>query len=286
MFYRIFINLNSLVVLISLSAPLSCNSFGNRQQEPVARVYNSWLYREDLVGMFPQGTTPDDSARIARGYIDRWIRNQLLLRHAEANLPQDKKNVEKQIASFRTSLLIHTYQQHMIAQKLDTIIPLYEIEDYYHSNINNFNLDRAAVSGVFIKIPLSAPNRDRIPLWFNNGNDLVHIENYADQYAQEYIMFYDDWVYLDDVINRLPAGSVTSGNFSDGDTIMISDEDHQYFLGISGYLAPPGTIPMALVGEKIKSIILNKRKIKFLNDLEHSVLTEGSGRNAFEYFSN
>ncbi len=288
MFYQISTDpakVKCIILLGLIAASLSCNSFSGKQQEPVARVYNSFLYREDISSIFPAGISQEDSTRIARGYIDRWIRNQLVLRHAEANLPPGEKNLDKQIAGFRASLLIHIYHQYLIGQKLDTIIHYYEIDEYYHNHVTNFILDKPAISGIFLKIPLSAPNRDRIPVWFRNAGDLVHIENYADQYAEQYMLFFDNWMYLDDILAGFPRGSVSSsGNYSGGDHIVVTDPEYQYFLGINDYLAAGIRMPVSLAGEKIKSIILNKRKIKFLNDLEMNVMREASGKNAFEYF--
>jgi hypothetical protein len=39
-----------------------------------------------------------------------------------------------------------------------------------------------------------------------------------------------------------------------------------------------------LVREDITNIILNKRKIEFIKDLEHRVYTDGASRNQFEIY--
>jgi hypothetical protein len=264
---------------------MSCKNFSGKQHEPLARVYNTYLYREDVAAIFPPDISEADSIKIARSYIDKWIRNQLFLRLAEVNLPAGEKNVEKQIASFRASLLIHKYHQFLINQKLDTVITFNEINDYYEDNKNNFILDKPAIRGIYLKIPLSAANRDRILTWFRNENDFMQIENYADQYAETYFWFNEDWVYLYDVLNNLPPGSINlSDNLSGRDNITVTDSEYHYFIGITEYLAPRRPMPENLASQKIKSIILNKRKIKFLNELEKSVLTEGSSKNSYQYF--
>ena len=264
---------------------MSCKNFSGKQHEPVAKVYNTYLYREDISAIFPPNISEADSIKMARSYIDKWIRNQLFLRLAEVNLPAGEKNVEKQIASFRASLLIHKYHQYLIDQKLDTVITVNEINDYYENHKNNFILDNPAIRGIYLKIPLSATNRNRILTWFRNENDLIQIENYADQFAETYFWFNEDWVYLNDVLNNLPVGSVNAfNNIAGRDNISLTDSEYHYFIGITEYLAPRQQMPVNLASQKIKSIILNKRKIKFLNELEKSVLTEGSSKNSYQYF--
>jgi hypothetical protein len=276
---KVYILVSMLVIF------MSCKNFPGKHHEPLAKVYNTYLYREDISGIFPPNISEADSIKLIRSYIDKWIRNQLFLRLAEVNLPPEEKNVEKQIASFRASLLIHKYHQYLIDQKLDTVITVNEINDYYENHKNNFILDSPAIRGIYLKIPLSAANRDRVLTWFRNEKDFMQIENFADQHAETYFWFNEDWVYLNDVLNNLPAGAVNlPGNMAGRDNITVTDSEYHYFIGITEYRPPRGQMPVNLAGQKIKSIILNKRKIKFLNELEKSVLTEGSSKNSYQYF--
>jgi hypothetical protein len=262
----------------------SCHEAKHQQNKPVARAFGSYLYREDLAGIIPAGISEEDSARIARQYTDRWIRNQLYLRLAESNLPDAEKNVEKQIHDFRASLLIHRYQQYLLGQKLDAIISLYEINNYYDLHPANFVLDRPAISGIFMKIPLSAPDRDRILSWFRGDNDFIRLENYAIRYAESHF-FSGEWIFINDLLLNLPsAHRAQPARLSETDHIIVTDSQYQYFIGITGYLSAGDLMPLSLATPKIKSIILNQRKIKFLNELENKIMTEGMSKNYFQYF--
>jgi hypothetical protein len=275
----------SVLVVFTAAIILACEDVSRQQQEPVARAFGSYLYREDLAGIFPANINQADSIRIARQFIERWIRNQLYLRLAETNLPEDEKNVEKQIENFRASLLIHKYQQYLLGQNLDTIISMNEINNYYDNHPGNFVLHRPAITGIYIKIPISAPDRDRILTWFRGDNDLIRLENYAARYAAEYLFFVEEWVYLNDVFGNLPSGSREPPDGIPGpDHIAVTDDEYQYFIGITGFLPARSQMPLSLASRKIKTIILNQRKIKFLNELEKSVMTEGSSKNYFQYF--
>jgi hypothetical protein len=269
-----------LVVLISVS----CTGFNNRQQEPLAKVYNNYLYRDDLPGIFPPGLSEADSIKMARVYIDKWIRNQLFLKLAEHNLPESDKNIDKEISEFRASLLIYKYQQHLLNQKLDSIIPQSELQEYYENHNVNFILEKPAVRGIFLKVPADSPNRDRLLTWFRSDDDLIQIENYRDLYAVNYSWFNENWIYLDEILNELPQGSFNPTGISNVDHIRASDSDYHYFVGIKEYRAARGPMPFSIASQKIESIILNKRKIQLLNELEKNVFTEGLSKNAYQYY--
>ena len=274
-----------LFIFLLFIVSISCNRFNNTQKEPLAKVYSNYLYREDLAGLFPSGMSKADSAKIAKNYIDKWIRNQLFLRLAEMNLPAEEKNLDKQIADFRASLLIHKYQQYLLDQKLDSIINIKEIEDYYEAHSNNFILGKPAIRGIYIKVPIDTPGRNNLLSWFRSGNDLIQIENYSNQYAVSNIWFTESFIYLDNLLLTLPPGSYSANvNFANTDHITASDPEYYYFIGIQEYKPPRSQMPFSLASQKIKNIILNKRKIQFLNDLEKNVLNEGLSKNAFQYY--
>ncbi len=274
-----------LFIFLLIFFSIACNRLNNTQKEPLARVYNSYLYLEDMEGLFPSGLTGTDSAEIAKNYIDKWIRNQLFLRLAEIHLPREEKNLDKQIADFRASLLIHKYQQYLVNQKLDSIIDVREIEDYYTAHSNNFILDRPAVRGIYIKVPVDAPNQNELLTWFRSGNDLSRIETYSNQYAVSNIWFTDSFIYLENLLRKLPHGSYSADiSFANTDHLTASDSEYFYFIGIQEYKPPRSQMPISLARQKIKNIILNKRKMQFLTELEKNVLNEGINKNAFQYY--
>lgn len=251
----------------------------------MAKVYNNYLYREDIAGLFTQNISEADSIKITRNYIDKWIRNQLFLRLAEMNLPEEEKNLTKQIADFRASLLIYKYQQYLLNQKLDSLISIIELEQYYEEHNSNFMLDKPAVRAVYLKVPVDTPGRERLLTWFRNDYDILQIENFSNQYAVNNTVFIEDWIYFEDLLKELPPGSFNStNNLANIDHIVVDDLSYHYFIGILEHRPPRSQMPFCLASQKIKSIILNKRKIQFLNELENNVLTEGMSKNAYQYF--
>ena len=60
--------------------------------------------------------------------------------------------------------------------------------------------------------------------------------------------------------------------------------DYYYFLNAKE-IAPEGTVsPLEIVKNDIQSIILNKRKIKLINELESSIYSDAQNREHFTIY--
>lgn len=86
--YQIFI------VLVLLAVCTSCQFFKpSSPGEAIARVNESYLFKQDLKDVIPEGISQDDSLVIVSNYINKWALQILLQTGAEQNLPdKNKKN--------------------------------------------------------------------------------------------------------------------------------------------------------------------------------------------------
>jgi hypothetical protein len=279
----------SLILLFAwLVAGQGCTLIkSDNHEEPVARVLDQYLYPSDLAGAIPAGTSSKDSMILAKRYVDTWVKDQLMLNRAEQALPEEQKDFEKQIAEYRRSLLIFSYRQKLLQQKLDTVITADEIQAYYQENINNFLLGQDVIKGTFIKVPLSAPRMDELRSWSrsNGEDDLDRMEKYCISYAEKYSDFNNTWVYFSSIKPQLPMTiSQPSRYLSYNKNIETTDSLFRYFLHISDHLPEGEAAPIEMVWDDISSIILNKRKIEFFQDLEQRVYNDGVTRNQFEIY--
>ena len=274
-----------ILVLLSLGA---CSLFnGNKQEEPLARVFEHYLYPSDLAEAIPAGTPAHDSTILAGRYIDTWIKDQLMLNRAEHALPEEQKDFEKQIEEYRRSLIIFTYREILLRQKLDTLVRTSEIESYYQENQSNFILGQDVIKGTYVKVPLSSPRINELRTWSrsNQEEDLVQMEKYCLSYAEQYDNFNDRWIYFESVLSQIPLTvSQPSRYLRYNRDIETTDSASSYFLHISDHVPEGEVAPLDMVAEDISSIILNKRKINFFRDLEQKVYNDGVNRNQFEIY--
>jgi hypothetical protein len=259
----------------------------NNHESPVARVFEQYLYPSDLDDAIPEGTSPRDSTILAKRYIDTWIREQLMVNRAEQSLTEEQKDFEKQIAEYHRSLLIYTYREKLLHQKLDTVVTDEEIEAYYDENLNNFVLGQDVIKGTFVKVGLATPRLNELRAWSrsNMEEDLDQLEKYCISYAEKFSDFNNTWVYFSSIIPQLPVTiSRPSRYLRYNRNIEATDSLYRYFLHVSDHRPEGEMAPLEMVAEDIASIILNKRKIEFFLDLEQRVYNDGVTRNQFEIY--
>lgn len=257
------------------------------QEEPLARVFDSYLYPSDMADVVPEGTLEKDSVILAKRHIDTWVRDQLMLGRAEQALTEEQKDFEKQLAEYHRSLLIYSFRQKLLHQKLDTIISAEEIQSYYDENSSNFILGQDIIKGTYIKVPLSAPRIDQLRRWSytNQEEDLNNIEKYCFNYAEHYNDFNDTWINFSIIKAQLPMTiSAPSRYLAYNKNIETTDQEFRYFLHVSDHLPEGEMTPLEMVSENITNIILNKRKIEFFRDLEQMVYSDGVAKNQFEIY--
>jgi len=279
-------NRTSIFVLVLLLAGCSL-LHEDHNEEPVARVFEQYLYSSDLSDAVPAGSSSQDSAILVRRYIDTWIKDQLMLHRAEQALTEEQKDFEKQIAQYRKSLLIFSYRQKLLQQKLDTVVSDNEILSYYQENVNNFLLGQDIIKGTFIKVPLSAPRMAELRTWSrsNSEEDRAAMEKYCLSYAEKYSDFNDTWVYFTSIKVQLPMQiSRPSSYLRYNRNIETTDSLYRYFLHVSDHLTEGEAAPLEMVSDDITNIILNKRKIEFFQNLEQRIYNDGISRNQFEIY--
>jgi len=277
-----------LMLILFLSILIGCQKFESRKTEkPLARVGQTYLYPSDITGIFQANLSQNDSLLILNNFIDKWIKKQLLLQKAELNLTEEQKDVHNQIEEYRSSLLIFKYEQSLILQKLDTVITQAEIEEYYNENPSNFILDMNLVKALFIKLPRNAPNLETFRKLYGSEKeeDIQQLENYCYQYAAKYDFFNDAWINFTRIQSELPQ-TVWSPERSLSWTRKIEQKDsvYNYFVYIRDHRLEGEPVPIEYVGDKIESIILNKRKVRFITEMENDIYNDGMSKGEFSIY--
>jgi hypothetical protein len=188
----------TLLLIIFISA--GCRNHNKVKRVAIARAGDAVLYKDQVVGFVPAGTSVADSTVMIQNYINKWARRELLFRKAEENLtPELRKDIDSQLEEARVNLVIYQYQRQMIFERMDTTVTDSELENYYMNNRESFNLSSNIVKALFIKIPVETPgiNRIRILARSNDQGDLQQLETLCYQFAEKFDDFNEDWVPLD-----------------------------------------------------------------------------------------
>lgn len=276
-----------LTLLIIVIAIVSCDNNSTNSNKPVARVYNSYLYLDEIMNSTPEYYNSIDSTDWSNSYIDNWIKKQLLLRKAELSLSDKKKNVSKELNNYRSTLLIHRYEENLIKLQLDTIITVEDVEAYYDEFKSEFRLKIDYVKTIYVRIPKSSPDFIKIKKWYKSDNeeDLNDLEDYCFQNGLEF-NFDNYWEQFSDVLARSGYKVRTDNKiFLERNTLIEKrDSVYRYFVCIKDYRLVNEIAPLMIISNDIKKIIINKRKIQLIEKAENEIYQEVSGKNIVEKF--
>lgn len=259
------------LLLISLLFCTSCaDKHDHKGQTPLVEVNGNFLYKEDFDAVLPVGLSKDDSLLFAEHYIRSWAEEALLYEKAQNNIP-DNDVIDKLVENYRKALIIHTYQQELISQKLSGEISEKEMTDYYEKNKELFKLDRPLIKGLFIKIPLTAPQLGNVRKWYKTETqDAVdHLEKYSFQNAVKYDYFYDKWVSVADVLDLIPLQADSPADYIERNRhIELKDTAFYYFLNVSDYRGAQEEEPYEFAMPKVKDMLVNLKQVDFMKQVK------------------
>ena len=276
------------VILVIAAAMTGCGQEHNHKgKTPLVEVSGEFLYKEDLQAALPLNISKDDSVLFAEHYIRNWIEDALLFDKAEGNIPDNDK-ISKLVENYRRALIMHTYQEELVNQKLANDISEEEINAYYEKNKELFRLDNPLVKGLFIKVPLSSPDLGNVRVWYrkNNQDVIEKLEKYSLRNAVSYDYFYDRSISVPDVAAKIPLKVLdTDANYLDKNrNVEVKDTAFCYFLHIEDFLGKDKQKPLDFARDEIKEILINLKRVEFINKVKEDLYQRASDRNKIIYY--
>ncbi|MDR2563069.1 MAG: peptidyl-prolyl cis-trans isomerase [Prevotellaceae bacterium] len=259
----------------------SCADNNSRNEIPIAEIGAKKLYMSDI-DYIMQDLSGDDSLAVLTDYVNRWARNSLVLKQAENNLSPAAKDVSDELENYRASLLIYRYEQAYIAQRMDTVVSDQEIENFYKENADNFQLTGLLIKGLYLKVRINFHDLDKIRRLYRSDKekDRAELEKICVQSAEKFDTFNNEWVDFALLAKDLPA------NYENYENKIIQlkhleerDENYIYLLKVSDVSMKGSIAPLAHVKNNVRTIILNRRKVNMIRQLENDIYNEAFKQN-------
>ena len=267
-----------LILIIS-----SCNR--SVEDNVVAQVNDDLLYFDEVIRDMPISIL--DTSTFIDKYISKWIRNKVLLDQALINLDENSDDIKDKVTLYKNSLLIYEYQQRLINQNFDTSVFLNDILSYYNDNIREFKLNQDIFKGRFVIIEKNAPNIKQLLKMFksNDNDDIDDLVSYCMLYALEYYVNDSSWNYFNTIKYKIPNNIIANNIFlSKRKYDIIEDEKYLYLLFLKDFKIKGSTSPFSLERDKIKSLIINNNKIKYLDIVEKDLVNNGMSINKIKIY--
>ncbi len=181
---------------------------------------------------------------------------------------------------------MHTYQQALIHQRLSNEISEQELTEYYEKNKELFKLERPLVQGLFMKVPLTAPELNNVRRWYKTPTQdaVEHLEKYSLQNAVKYEYFYDKWVPMADVLDLIPLKVPEVENYvNENRHIELKDTAFYYFLNVSEYRSVGEQEPYEFARPKVKDMVLNLKQVEFMKAVKDDLYQQAVKRDKIKY---
>jgi len=268
----------------------SCSLVYKEAEEKVlARVEDKNLFISDIEGIVPVNASAADSSLIINNYIQKWVKDNLILKKAELNLKESQKDFQKQLEDYRSSLIVYSYEKELIKQRLDTVVLGHEIQDFYDNNNQNFELRNDIVKVIYLKINKKAPQLKKIRRLYKykKDSDKDELKELAHQYAEKFHLNDDQWIFFDELKNEVPIFvSEATGYLKNIKYIEVEDSLSIYFVHIENYKLKNDVSPLAFEAKNIKNIIINKRKLSLINKIRSELYEEAFINKNIEIYTN
>ncbi len=278
-------------IVISIFLIVSSCDFFNKvnSEDPIARVNDTYLYKEDIKDLIYEGITKEDSILRVNNYINQWATQQLLLNGAQINLSEEKQiEFNGLVQQYKNDLLTKAYLEALVKRSIDTIVTKEEALEVYNSNIETFKLNEDLIKFRYINVSDNSINLKDIKNRFKrfDPEDKTILDSIAIQF-KSYSLNDSIWVRLDQVIAKIPV--INNDNKKEllkkSNFIQLKDSLGLYLMQINEVLLRNDIAPLEYVIPTIKQIVINKRKLEFIRQLEKDITKDAIKNKQFEIFN-
>ena len=282
--------MKKVAVLFLAMVSTSCNFFTpEAKPQSIARVNDSYLFKEDIKDLVPSGTSKEDSTIIVRNFIDRWASQKLLMKAAEMNLSEERQEeYNKLIRQYKIDLYTSGYIEEVVKTTVDTLISEQELKAYYDQNKENFKTDGTLVKLRYIHLTKDHPKFQLIRSKFFDyrKSDKKFWDTYGLQ-LKSFVLNDSVWVEMNQVYKKLPfINPDNRGNYiATGKSIEKDDSLNVYLVKVKNVLDKNQVSPYEYVKPTLRQVILNNRKLELIKKFEKEITDDAIKNKKYEIYN-
>jgi hypothetical protein len=276
--------INVLILFLLLLFLFACKKDKEPNKHALVKVFDQYLYQEDLATLIPQGTSSEDSIRIVENYLDSWVKNQLMLHYANQYLQEKMDEINKQIEDFKNYLLIHEFKDLLFEINADTINNQ-DIENYYNEHGNDFILQHSLVKGFMFKLPKDSPDlKDFLKNLENSETaDIDVITAFIKSHSGKIDNFSNEWRKLPDIMMSIPIAVGNEAYFLQQGIHEVYDDSTYYYVNFTNYVLKGNVAPIDYVKATIIKVLQQKQQTNILNKFQEEKYNEAIKKGDIEY---
>ncbi len=267
----------------------SCNFFKSTDNRtPVARVNDAYLYEEDIADVVPLGASKEDSTLMVNAYINRWARQLLLMDGAMLNIPEKKQmEYSRLVEQYKNDLYTKAYLEGLVKKNIDTTVMAADAEVFYEANKESFKLNDDLLQFRYINLPTNYKDIDTIKTRLKRfeAKDKRYLDSISVQF-KSYSLNDSIWIKLSQVIKKIPVVTVTNKNelLKKTNFLELKDSLNLYLMQVKDVRIQNDYAPLDYVKASIKQIVINKRKLELIKQLENDITKDAIKNNQFQIY--
>jgi len=282
---------NKFYILLFLLTVTSCTFFFKETDDriKIARVNDSYLFYDDIKGLVSEETSKEDSILLVQNYINRWATQQLFMDGAMLNLSElQQESFNKLVTQYKNDLYTKAYVEALVKRNIDTTVTDIEAKAYYEENREAFRLNEELLQFRYIHIDENMIDFNNIEKQFKRFNevDKRNLDSISIQF-KSYSLNDSIWIKAGQVIDKIPVITAENKNqlLKKSNFIQLKDSLGVYLMQINDVLMRTEIAPLEYVKPTIDQIVINKRKLELIKDLEKDITKDAIKNNQFEIYN-
>ncbi|MFH0864606.1 MAG: peptidyl-prolyl cis-trans isomerase, partial [Bacteroidota bacterium] len=111
------------------------------------------------------------------------------------------------------------------------------------------------------------------------------LEDYCKKYAVNYFLDDSTWLYFSDLLKEIPVKTYNQEDYLKYNRfIEMEDSTYTYFLNIKDFEIKESVSPLSFEKNNVRKIILNKRKLELVEEIEESIFNDALKNEDFEIY--
>lgn len=277
-------------ILLIFLLSVSCNFFKQETERiPLARVGEAYLYQDEIQFLVAEDMSAQDSTILVNNYINNWATQQLLMNNAERNLNDEKQQeFNRLVDQYKKDLFTQAYLEALVARKIDSTVTLDEAQNYYEENKEVFKLNEELIKFRYINLNENHTDFEDIKKKFQrfNNEDKKELDSISIQF-KSYSLNDSIWVKVSKVLDKIPVANASNKEelLKKSNFIQLKDSLGVYLMHINDVLLRNDTAPLEYVKPTIDQIVINRRKLEFINDLKTDITKDAIKNKKFEIYN-
>ncbi len=266
----------------------SCdNYFNNQSNSDVARVEDEYLKQNEIENIFENSTNFADSTMVLNNYINNWAANKLLIQRALVNLPEENQNrIQDLVDDYKRDILINSYIDALVNENMNLEVTSAELDSLYEKYKETFKLTEDLFKIRFIYISNLNPDISlfKKKLRRFNINDVRYLDSLSFQFNR-FSLNDSIWKNKNEIFYQLPnLKKVNKYLLKKSNFVEIKDSLGLYLIIIKDVLKSNQYAPLEYVSETLKRMVLNERKLVFIDQLRKDITKDAIKNKSFEIY--